>query len=133
MPVGADSYREALRTVAAVYEATAEVLRERGLSVLKADEGGFGPALESHAAALELLDAAVERAGLRIGDDIAYALDVAATHFYDPAAGPTSSPRRAAPAPRRSSRPCSASWPIGTPCCRSRTRWPRTTGRAGRR
>jgi enolase len=87
MPVGAESYREALRTVIAVYEATADVLRERGLSVLKADEGGFGPALESHAAALELLDVAVDRAGLRIGDDIAYALDVAATHFYDPRSG----------------------------------------------
>ena len=85
MPVGAGSYREALRMVVAVYEATADVLRERGLSVLKADEGGFGPALASHAAALELLDAAVERAGLRIGDDVAYALDVAATHFFDPA------------------------------------------------
>ena len=43
MPVGADSYREALRTVVAVYDATAEVLGEHGLSVLKADEGGFGP------------------------------------------------------------------------------------------
>ena len=43
MPVGAESYREALRMVVEVYEATADVLRERGLSVLKADEGGFGP------------------------------------------------------------------------------------------
>ena len=83
MPVGASSYREALRMVVEVYEATAEVLRERGLSVLKADEGGFGPVLASHAAALELLDIAVERAGLRVGDDIAYALDIAATHFFD--------------------------------------------------
>jgi enolase len=87
MPVGAASYREALRMVVEVYEATAEVLRERGLSVLKADEGGFGPPLASHATALELLDTAVERAGLRLGDDVAYALDVAATHFYDPSSG----------------------------------------------
>jgi enolase 1/2/3 len=87
MPVGAGSYREALRMVVEVYEATADVLRERGLSVLKADEGGFGPALDSHAAALELLDAAVERAGLRPGEDVAYALDIAATHFFDAGSG----------------------------------------------
>ena len=87
MPVGAESYREALRMVVEVYEATADVLRERGLTVLKADEGGYGPPLESHAAALELLDTAVERAGLRLGEDIAYAIDVAATHFYDPGTG----------------------------------------------
>jgi enolase len=87
MPVGAASYRDALRMVVEVYEATAGVLRERGLSVLKADEGGFGPALASHAAALELLDSAVERAGLRPGDDVAYALDIAASHFFDPGNG----------------------------------------------
>ena len=87
MPVGAASYREALRMVVEVYEATADVLREHGLTVLKADEGGYGPPLESHAAALELLDTAVERAGLRLGEDVAYAIDVAATHFYDPGTG----------------------------------------------
>jgi enolase len=84
IPVGAATYREALRLVVAVYEATADVLRERGLTVLKADEGGFGPPLDSHAAALELLDIGVARAGLRPGDDVAYALDVAATHFHNP-------------------------------------------------
>jgi enolase len=84
IPVGAATYREALRTVVAAYEATADVLRERGLTVLKADEGGFGPPLDSHAAALELLDIAVARAGLQPGDDVAYALDVAATHFHNP-------------------------------------------------
>jgi enolase len=87
MPVGAASYREALRWIVEVYESTADVLRERGLTVLKADEGGFGPPLASHAAALELLDTAVERAGLRLGDDVAYALDIAATHFYDASTG----------------------------------------------
>jgi enolase 1/2/3 len=84
IPVGAATYREALRIVVAVYEATADVLRERGLTVLKADEGGFGPPFDSHAAALELLDIAVARAGLRPGDEVAYALDVAATHFHNP-------------------------------------------------
>jgi len=83
MPVGAGSYGEALRWIVEVYEATAEVLRDQGLTVLKADEGGYGPPLASHAAALQVLDAAVQRAGLQLGDDIAYALDIAATHFYD--------------------------------------------------
>lgn len=87
MPVGAPTYREALRCIVEVYEATGEVLRERGLSTLKADEGGFGPSLPSHRAALELLDTAVRRAGLRPGEDVAYALDIAATHFHDPATG----------------------------------------------
>jgi enolase len=87
IPVGAATYREALRMVVAVYEATSDVLRERGLTVLKADEGGFGPPLDSHAAALDLLDIAVARAGLQPGDDVAYALDVAATHFHNPVDG----------------------------------------------
>jgi enolase len=63
------------------------VLTERGLSTLKADEGGYGPALADHRTALGVLDEAVVRAGLRLGDDIAYALDVAATHFFDPGTG----------------------------------------------
>jgi len=54
---------------------------------LKADEGGFGPALPDNRAALDLLVAAVERAGYRPGEEIAFALDVAATHFYRPEHG----------------------------------------------
>jgi len=85
VPVGAASYSQALETVVAVRDATAELLAERGLSTLKADEGGFGPALPGSRAALELLVAAVERAGYAPGADVALALDVAATHFYDAA------------------------------------------------
>jgi enolase len=84
VPVGAATSSQALEMVVAVHEATGAILRERGLSTLKADEGGFGPALASHRDALRLLDEAVVRAGLRLGDDVVYALDVAATHFYDP-------------------------------------------------
>jgi enolase len=87
IPVGAGTYPEALETSSAVIEATGTILRERGLSTLHADEGGFGPALAGHREALELAATAVERAGLRLGDDIAFALDVAATHFHDPATG----------------------------------------------
>ncbi|ADB50522.1 phosphopyruvate hydratase [Conexibacter woesei] len=87
VPVGAATYPEALEASSAVIEATGEILRERGLSTLHADEGGFGPALAGHRDALELAATAVERAGLRLGDDVAFALDVAATHFQDPATG----------------------------------------------
>lgn len=87
VPVGADSYSRALEMIVALHEATGTLLSERGLTTLKADEGGYGPPLPGHRAALELLDAAVERAGLRLGDDIVYALDVAATHFYDEQSG----------------------------------------------
>ena len=135
MPVGAESYREALRTVVAVYEATADVLRERGLSVLKADEGGFGPRARRRMQRRSNCSTyAVERAGLRIGDDIAYALDVAATHFYDPRSGTYELASEG--------RTCTAqelAAVLGELAdrhpdrCRSRTRWPRTTGRAGRR
>jgi enolase len=83
MAVGAGSYTQALEMSVAVYAATHELLTERGLTTLKADEGGFGPPLAGEGAALDLLMQAVERAGYRPGDDIAFALDVAATHFYD--------------------------------------------------
>lgn len=83
MPVSARSYSEALEMCVAVHSGTADVLSRAGYSILKADEGGFGPAVASHAEALELLQAGVERAGLVPGSDIAYALDVAATHFFD--------------------------------------------------
>lgn len=87
IPLAAERFGEALETVVAVHAAMGALLAERGLSTLKADEGGYGPALPDHRAALRLLDAAAERAGLTPGEEIAYALDVAATHFHDPASG----------------------------------------------
>ena len=87
MPVGAASYSQALEMSLEVHWAVHDLLAERGLSTLKADEGGFGPALPDNRAALDLLMAAVERAGYRPGEEIAFALDVAATHFYRPEQG----------------------------------------------
>ena len=87
VPVSAVSYAEALELSTAVYAATAEALARRGLSTLKADEGGFGPSLRGNEEALELLVEAVQGAGYEPGDDIALALDIAATHFFDPEAG----------------------------------------------
>ena len=76
VPVGATSYGEALETVHAVRAATLHLLEERGLSTLKADEGGFGPALSCPEEALDLLMAAIVKAGRRPGDDVMLALDV---------------------------------------------------------
>ncbi|UGS36167.1 phosphopyruvate hydratase [Capillimicrobium parvum] len=82
IPAGARTYSEALEWVVRLHGAMGTVLAERGLSTLKADEGGYGPRLDDHRAALRLMDDAVARAGLRPGDDVVYALDVAATHFF---------------------------------------------------
>ena len=81
-PIGAPSFREALRWGAEVYHALRSVLKERGLSTGLGDEGGFAPNLESNRAALDLIVVAIEKAGYRPGADIGLALDVAASEFY---------------------------------------------------
>ncbi len=81
-PIGAPSFREALRWGAEVYHTLKEVIRERGLSTGLGDEGGFAPNLESNTAALDLIVEAIERAGFKPGSDVALALDVAATEFF---------------------------------------------------
>ncbi|HSE10807.1 MAG TPA: phosphopyruvate hydratase [Nocardioidaceae bacterium] len=81
-PVGAPTFREALRQGAEVYHALKSVLKERGLATGLGDEGGFAPDLGSNREALDLIAAAIEKTGLKVGDDIALALDVAATEFY---------------------------------------------------
>ena len=83
VPVGAETFRQALEMCVAVRDATGRELERRGLSTLKADEGGFGPRLASHAEALQILDRAVEGAGFEAGADVVYAVDVAASHFHD--------------------------------------------------
>ncbi len=83
MPVGAASFREALRMGAEVFHTLKGVLQARGLSTAVGDEGGFAPNLESNEAALEAIVAAVEKAGYKMGADIAIALDAAASEFYD--------------------------------------------------
>ncbi|MFP5335059.1 MAG: phosphopyruvate hydratase [Actinomycetes bacterium] len=81
-PVGADSFREALRWGAEVYHALKSVLKSEGLATGLGDEGGFAPDLPSNRHALDLIARAVEKAGYGLGDDIALALDVAATEFH---------------------------------------------------
>jgi enolase len=82
-PIGAPTFREALRQGAEVYHALKSVLKDRGLPTGLGDEGGFAPDLPSNRDALDLISVAVEQAGLRLGDDIVFALDVAATEFYE--------------------------------------------------
>ncbi|MDQ4054456.1 MAG: phosphopyruvate hydratase [Actinomycetota bacterium] len=82
-PIGAPTFREALRTGAEVYHALKSVLKDRKLATGVGDEGGFAPDLESNRAALDLIAEAVEKAGYQLGKDIVLALDVAASEFCD--------------------------------------------------
>ncbi|HEX8970122.1 phosphopyruvate hydratase, partial [Oryzihumus sp.] len=82
-PIGAGSFREALRWGTEVYHALKAVLKERGLSTGLGDEGGFAPNLESNRAALDIISEAVAKAGYTLGTDIALALDVAASEFCE--------------------------------------------------
>jgi len=83
MPVGAASFSEALRWGAETYHVLKKVLSEKGLSTAIGDEGGFAPNLGSNEEAVQLLIAAIEKAGFTPGDDIAIALDAASTEFYE--------------------------------------------------
>lgn len=82
VPVGAPTFREALRWGAEVFASLAKVLKEKNLLTGVGDEGGFAPNLESNQAALELLIAAIEKAGYKPGEQVALAMDVAASEFY---------------------------------------------------
>lgn len=82
VPVGAASFREALRMGAEVYHQLKDVLHERGLGTALGDEGGFAPNLRSNTEALDLLMEAIQTAGYTAGDDIAIALDPAASELH---------------------------------------------------
>ncbi|EHR52693.1 phosphopyruvate hydratase [Saccharomonospora marina XMU15] len=82
-PIGAESFREALRWGTETYHALKAVLKGRGLSTGLGDEGGFAPSLSNNREALDIIMSAIEKAGYRPGRDIALALDVAATEFFD--------------------------------------------------
>src|ERR1700732_2501555 len=82
LPVGAPSFREALRYGAEVFHTLKKLLAERGLSTTVGDEGGFAPNLESNEAALKLVLEAIEKAGYRPGTDMYLGLDVASSEFF---------------------------------------------------
>ena len=82
MPVGAPNFAEALRYGSEIFHNLKQTLTEKGLATSVGDEGGFAPNLGSNREALDLLLAAVERAGYRPGEDVVFALDPAASEFY---------------------------------------------------
>ncbi len=83
VPHGAESFSEALRWGVEVYHQLKKLLSDKGLATGLGDEGGFAPDLPNNAAALELISEAIGLAGYKLGTEIALALDVAATEFYD--------------------------------------------------
>lgn len=84
MPVGAPTFREGLRMAAEVFHALKKILESEGYGTTVGDEGGYAPAVKKgNREALELIAAAVEKAGYRVGEDIAFALDPAATEFAE--------------------------------------------------
>jgi enolase len=82
-PIGAGTFRDALRTGAEVYHSLKSVLKSRGLATGVGDEGGFAPNLDSNRAALDLIAEAIDKAGYELGKDFALALDVAASEFHE--------------------------------------------------
>lgn len=84
MPIGADTFSEALRMGAEVFHTLKKVLHDQGLSTNVGDEGGFAPNIKSNEEAIEIVIKAIEKAGYKPGSDIFIALDPAASEFYDP-------------------------------------------------
>ncbi|MDJ0531312.1 MAG: phosphopyruvate hydratase [Xenococcaceae cyanobacterium MO_207.B15] len=82
MPVGADSFKEALRWGAEVFASLSKVLKDKGLLSGVGDEGGYAPNLGSNQEALDLLITAIEKAGYKPGEQVSLAMDVAASEFY---------------------------------------------------
>ena len=82
VPLGAQSFREALRCGAEVFQALKKLIDAKGMATSVGDEGGFAPNLPNHAAAIELLLQAIDKAGYAPGEDVALALDCAASEFH---------------------------------------------------
>ena len=83
VPVGFEGFAEALRAVAEIYQGLKKLLSEKGLLGGIGDEGGFAPDLDDNGAALALMAGAVERSGYALGEQVAFALDPAASEFYE--------------------------------------------------
>ncbi|WJY27736.1 MULTISPECIES: phosphopyruvate hydratase [Sporosarcina] len=83
MPVGAESFRHALRMGAEIFHSLKSVLKEKGLNTAVGDEGGFAPNLSSNEDALSTIVEAIEKAGYKPGEDIMLAMDAAASEFYN--------------------------------------------------
>ena len=82
IPVGAPSFREAVRWGAEVFHALKKIIHDKGMSTAVGDEGGFAPSVENHEAAIQLILQAIDAAGYTAGEQIALGLDCAASEFY---------------------------------------------------
>ena len=82
IPVGAPTFREAVRWGAEVFHALKAIIHDQGMSTAVGDEGGFAPSVENHEAAIQLIIQAIEKAGYKAGEQIALGLDCAASEFY---------------------------------------------------
>src|SRR5438270_5630292 len=87
MPIGAQNFAEALRWGAEVFHTLKGVLKKRGYNTSVGDEGGFAPSVKSNVEAIEVVIEAIQQAGYARGDDIAIALDPAASEFFDKSQG----------------------------------------------
>lgn len=87
MPLGAESFSEALRWGSEIYQKLKQVLKEHGYTALVGDEGGYAPALKTNAEAVEIILEAIEKAGYKAGEQVAIALDPAASEFYEVESG----------------------------------------------
>lgn len=87
MPLGAPTFAEGLRWGTEIYHSLKSILKDRGYTTLVGDEGGYAPALRTNAEAVELILEAIERAGYKAGEQVAIALDPAASEFYEEASG----------------------------------------------
>ena len=83
MPVGAPSFKEALRMGTEIFHSLKAVLQEKGLNTAVGDEGGFAPNLASNEEALETIMIAIEKAGYKAGEEIKLAMDVAASEIFN--------------------------------------------------
>jgi enolase len=87
MPVGAERFSDGLRWGAEIFHTLKGVLKKKGYNTAVGDEGGFAPSLKSNVEAIEVILEAIEQAGYKAGEDVALALDPAASEFYDKASG----------------------------------------------
>ncbi len=87
MPIGAERFTDALRWGAEIFHTLKGVLKKKGYSTAVGDEGGFAPSLKSNEEAIEVILEAIQAAGYKVGDDVALALDPAASEFYNKETG----------------------------------------------
>lgn len=87
MPLGAESFAEALRWGSEIYQQLKQVLKAHGYTALVGDEGGYAPALKTNAEAVEVILEAIDKAGYKAGEQVAIALDPAASEFYEADSG----------------------------------------------